>query len=297
MRMAIKGKSQRTITLNCNNLILRGTEAAIIEVNTEEQMAELRALEGVNLIRTINVDEYEKSKEKESVNNSETPYTDIIDVSTPSSDIIDTDNNEDSEVVEEIEDSTKRKRGRPKGSKNKKTVEESSKKETNQEMAEISEFNDDEFDDLEEPEDDSPTIATLEIPDTGPSVATIHTGQTVIQRTMVNQPIVSEQEDSEDVQASLEAMAILEQEEADAKASEEQGLDEKDMDVNEQMGRSATIATLQGSKTVTMKNSVIPEADAIKKSDPFIDMDDTKPRSDDAFLDDDDKDGPEFIEI
>jgi hypothetical protein len=78
-------------------------------------------------------------------------------------------------------------------------------------------------------------------------------------------------EESETTRASIEAMEKLEE---DEKAEREVvNTDEKELPINEQMGREATIFTGESSKKVEMKNKMVPESEAAKKADPFIDRD------------------------
>ena len=110
---------------------------------------------------------------------------------------------------------------------------------------------------------------------------------------------MSAKEDESKIQPSLDAMEKLEDEEGAEVAPDL----ERDLDASEKMGGKATIATGSGTtKQVNLTNSILPDAEAMKKRDPFIDNDLSKVNDkDDTFVDKndiaDDKDEDLFIEV
>ena len=91
---------------------------------------------------------------------------------------------------------------------------------------------------------------------------------------------IGEYSESERTKKSLEAMEKL-QEEEEHKDTEDfdpqdMAIDDSELDPSEQMGREAIVGTGAGEQKVKMTNSSVPEADAIKQIDPFIDREDKK---------------------
>ena len=106
--------------------------------------------------------------------------------------------------------------------------------------------------------------------------------------------------DSEKTAASIEAMAKLEEEEAEGIDLGDTVIDESTLDPSEQMGRKAIITTGDGeTKAVSARNSILPEADQIRERGvEFIDRDDPVVKKE-AFIEDEggDDDESDFLEI
>jgi hypothetical protein len=104
--------------------------------------------------------------------------------------------------------------------------------------------------------------------------------------------------ESEATKASIDAMEELEKEERESKDSEP--IDESTLDLSERMGLKAVVSCGEGSaQSVSMKNSVIPEAEQIKdRGVNFID--DAQPENEESVLidenDADNDDGLDFLE-
>jgi len=105
------------------------------------------------------------------------------------------------------------------------------------------------------------------------------------------------EENSETVRASLGAMDELLKEENKS----EDVIDEKTLEVQDRAGGTAYISTGESVKGIGIVNSVLPESDAIKNRDPFIDRDNELNKDNkDAFLNDEasNKDDDDlFLEI
>lgn len=111
------------------------------------------------------------------------------------------------------------------------------------------------------------------------STVVIGTGGDTVKGKMTHNA-VGEHPESERTKKSLEAMEKLQEEEelrdAEDFDPQDMAIDENELDPSEQMGRKAVVGTGAGEQKVKMTNSSIPEADAIKQMDPFIDREDKK---------------------
>lgn len=100
--------------------------------------------------------------------------------------------------------------------------------------------------------------------------------------------------DSDKTKASIEALKKMERE--DQLDQEDTIIDESKLDISERMGQEAIVSTGTSNRKVAMQNSFIPEAKQIRDKGPqFID----EPAIDvtDAFIDGNEQDDPDFIEI
>jgi len=106
--------------------------------------------------------------------------------------------------------------------------------------------------------------------------------------------------DSESTKASIEAMEELNREEK--KSMDSEPIDESKLDLSDRMGLRAVVSCGEGNaQSVSMKNSVVPEAEQIKnRGINFIDS--TEPENEDSLLidendaDNDDDNGLDFLE-
>lgn len=87
---------------------------------------------------------------------------------------------------------------------------------------------------------------------------------------------IEDMPDSEKTRESIDAMKKLEKEEKEDISLPDTYADESKLDASEQMGRNAVVATESGVKQKGMVRSILPEAEAVKKVDPFIDRQDKK---------------------
>ena len=138
--------------------------------------------------------------------------------------------------------------------------------------------------------------------DLGSSKATVSLGDKCVSADM--KKMTSDPESVvEKVSDSIDAMEKLENEEA----SKDLPIDDKKLDENQKMNRSATVSTTEGETVESLKNSIIPEMEEIKDRDPFIDKEEKdnedKKAPKNAFIDqlsvDEDEDnlGEQFIEL
>jgi len=111
------------------------------------------------------------------------------------------------------------------------------------------------------------------------STVVIGTGGDTVKGKMTHNA-VGEQPESDRTKKSLEAMEKLQEEEENENAEgfdpQDMTIDESKLDPSEQIGREAIIGTGSGEQKVKMTNSSVPEADAIRQMDPFIDREDKK---------------------
>jgi len=108
---------------------------------------------------------------------------------------------------------------------------------------------------------------------------------------------IGDMDESESTKASIEAMEELEREERESREAEI--IDESKLDLSERMGLKAVVSCGEGSaQSVSMKNSVIPEAEQIKdRGINFIDKSEAK--DEESVLiegDDEGDDGLDFLE-
>jgi hypothetical protein len=156
---------------------------------------------------------------------------------------------------ESTEDEPKKGRGRPKGSKNKNKNKKKDIPRTP--VPELTQVVEDVVDAAEEAQDNSRAVVMT-------------AGGEAVSSDMQNN-MQGEMPESEKTKASLETMERLEAEENNAESfTEESKIDESEQDINNQMGNKATIGGAEGTTSVEMKSSILPEETNVK-SDPFID--------------------------
>jgi len=309
MRVTIRGITPSTITFNSLGIIVRGDSnnpelypesvARHINVVNEEQLTEVNSLVNAGLI-SIEVEAEDAPKPNPVV-----PER-IADVTTEEVQEVTVDGDDgvedvqQSETVEEPEEPEEeiltveaeekpkpKRRGRPKGSKDKKprkttkkkATKKSTKKKAPKKVAKA-----------KPTESDEPNSSVVVMTPAG-----------AVEGEM-KRTFAGEIEDNERTAASIEAMKKLEEEEAEDIALADTPVDESKLDPSEQMGRKAIIATGEKETTeVEMKNSIVPEADQIKERGvEFIDKDEKKTDNpEEAFIDDDkddDEDDMDFLE-
>lgn len=332
MRVTIKGLTDSTITFNTLGIILRGNSAKPelypnsiarhIDIKTDEQMRELVGLKNAKLVEVIDESEQKvtvSTKDIATPTNPE-PKKDLPpELTRPEPQVTTTTTitTDESVETEEIEDmppkliqpdapqpeepeeeevltiaskkveEPKKKVGRPKkkSAKNKKSTKvKSVKRSKNLDVAE-------EPKETEDAEEDSKIVVmTPNGPITGKAANNM----------------AGDMPESEATRASIEALKQMEEEEAQPESL----IDESKLDASEQMGGTVVIATGDSNMAkVEMKNSILPEADAIKERGiKFIDPNgDDSPVDDssldesikDIFIDSDDypeDEGDDFIE-
>jgi hypothetical protein len=261
MRITIRGLTQKTITFNSLGFVLRGAVVAkSIEIKNDEQLRELNSVKNSGLIAYEREDLIPSEKE---ISTTLVPLEEKS-CKRDAIKIIKSDG--------EIEDAptkptivvAKKQRGRPKGSLNKKV--ETKKTEGLIKNGQPSE------------EDNSQV--------------TIMTPGGVVKGRLANAN-AAQMKDSDATRASLDAMEKIEEEERQA-GDETTKLDENDFDISDRMGLSATISTGMGTtQKISMKKSLLPEAEAINNAKKFIDDKDSNlnekdDNSKNAFIDEKD---------
>lgn len=278
MRITIKGLTASTITFNSIGIILRGDSskpeqykesiARSVPINSMEAVQEIQEIKQAKLI------------DIELVDAEDSPYVyhlfpNLIPVK--------------EEETPEATVRVKRGRGRPKGSTNKsKTVTGEAKvnmvkrstKTTESVTAEVSE-----------------PVADVVTPDEDTAVVITEEGVCKTQ-VIKEEDKVADLDESDRTSASIEALQKMEEEERLANEAENIEVDESNLDESEQKGGKAVIGTGGTEmKKVEMKNSIIPEAEEIKKKDPFIKDDTPVDDKADVFINEDNDDGEDkFIE-
>jgi len=272
MKIAIKGLTGRTLAFNTVGLILRGSESSIIDADTIEKQNEIKELENLNFIRTVNIDELEKEKAEETAT-----IEDAIEQAVQAEEV--------AEETTDLEDA-------PSETEDINEILYGKKEETPEETPKAPRPS------------KNKTISDLEIPEET-TTATVSLGNTTVSVPMTK---VSDVKGVSDKTAeSIEALEKLEKEE-----KEETKIDESKFEENSKMGGPATVVTAEGEDTVAMKNSIVPSAEEVKEKDPFIDKEENAEKevlsadAEEAFIDtvnkpliEDDNDdvGEQFIEI
>jgi hypothetical protein len=265
MKVTIKGLTASTIVLNNIGIIIRGDSS--------------KSHTG-SCAYHIDIDNEHKLSELNSlVNSGLVTYIVEEDDSKLTGDIISTfkdkivpveeifkDNKENEDIVEDKkEEKILKPKGRPKGSVNKSTKDKIKK---------ISRVEQEEFSNSED---------VIFMTEKGPSKGKMNKNE-------------SQELDYDRTKASLDAMEQLEKEENE---STEFKIDEDSLDESEKMGSKAVISCGgKDSKSVTMSNSIVPEADAIKnKGIKFIDSDSNDEILDDSiFIEQNNDDDLDFLE-
>ena len=265
MRVTIRGLTQSTISFNTLGIILRGAvEARSIELKNDAQIREVNAICNAGLITVV------KDEPAVAIN----PV--IIQKPSAPAPVVQAPNI----VTEHIEDKPKKsKGGRPKGSKNKVKGVEPVKKATKTIKKLAPSFS--------KPSAD---------PDDIESKVVVMTSGGPMDGHMIKSA-TGDMPDCDATQASLQAMKDIEAEEKADREAEEVIEDQSKLDASEQTGGQAVIATGDRSATkISMKNSILPAAEAIRKAEKFIPLDQTEDKSEDAFIDKDDGDD-DFLEV
>ena len=286
MKLTIKGITASTIMFNSLNLIIRGDSrypdlykesvARHIEVVNEDQLSEVNSLVNAGLILVENEDEIKKvsdlytERDKISVISSPTPnpMTQNVPENNSNSEMTQNSvnnsniNNDDGEIEdapskssenlsesEEVEKKSTNGRGRPKGAKNRKTIEKEQESGvvTPKKIVKRTSSSDTpkETDDIES----SVVVMT-------PSGAK---GGNMVKNAS------GDIGESEMTKASLEAMEKIEAEEkADRESDNSSEISNLDLDMSEQTGLSAVVSSDGNAKKVKMESSILPEASQIK---------------------------------
>jgi hypothetical protein len=261
MRLTIKGITPSTLTLNTLGIIIRGDSkvqapgsvARNIDIKNEAQLTEINSLVRAGFIR---------------IENEDAP------VVTPKPIVAERVVKVEEEVEEEVEEQVCRGKGRPKGSKGKKTLKAEA---LNIEKGQIKRV-------AKSSEEESSTVFV--VTDGG-----VRTGK-------MSKNIAGEIGESETTRASIDALKQMEAEEAERSLREAIEIDESYLDLSEQMGGRSIIATGEGgTKSVKLSSSIIPEADLIKNRAIKMVGDEVPDLSKDIFLDDNnEKNDLDFLE-
>ena len=269
MKAKIIGLTESTITFNeiemsgGNKLIMHGKEEAFVILDTATKSNEIAVLEGCKLIKCVEINtDSENTQDEDATPKIDTPVDEAVDEEIE-------DSPSATKETEETEETKKRGRGRPKGAKNKKAIKRVNTKAKKPEETEKN--------------TDNRAIVVNEI------------GKP-IEASTITEEDKDTAEESEATKASIEAMEKLEEEEKEAKEKEKEPVNEETEDTNNQMGRKATVYTGEKALKVDMKNSMVPESEVAKESDPFIDKEESDDETN-AFLEDIDEDiDKDFIE-
>jgi len=321
MRVTIKGLTDSTITFNTIGIILRGNSAKVnlypnsiakhIDIKNDAQMTELITLKNAKLIEVIDEDIVQQqpittqkiaTPPPKGVKDTKVikPPTPAISASVP---ILDLDPNLDGTTIlktEDIEDmpstqsiqlaeneelltinskkkphrKTGKPRGRPKKGKSIKAAKVTKPSKTSSVKPVKKAQN---FIVSAEPTQDEEPDSKIVVMTPGGAV----TGEAV-------NNMAGDMPESEATKASIEALKKMEEEEA----MPDTPVDESKLDISQKMGGEAVIATGESSfKKVGMKNSLVPDADAIKnRGIKFIDPNGDGSVEEDSDLDESIKD-------
>lgn len=243
-KIHVIGKTDVIINLNKIGVPIRGKSNAVLNVSNQEQENELMGLVRAGLLEII--------EDQQSIPKVTSIQTLSVNEKT---------DKKPTNIEEKFKPSVEKKKGRPKGSKNKSNKQNNTKKS----------FAEEERERVERAEAETQKMGSRVVIGTsdGPK-------EGKMRRSFVN-----EIADSEKTRESIEAMEKLEKEEKEEINLPDTPIDEGKLDASEQMGRKAVVITEDGINKVNLVNSVLPEADSIKKSDPFIDRED-KAKDEDA---------------
>jgi len=244
MKINIKSLTSATLTLNClGNYIIRGREVAPNIEIAEGQLAEVKVLERAGLIRI-----------------------DYLDIKSCIG-------------VEQI----KKSRGRPKGAKNKSTLEDEKRKEIEAKEKAKQETKD-KLKKKANAETDkmtrNKTEAEAVTDEMGSKVVVCVPGGSGVAIGKMTNSVIGEAKESIGADESIQAMEDLEAEEkaelAGENGEEDESRDkwvvkEEDLDLADRMGEQAVISNGRKAIKVDMVNSILPSADIIKERNPFID--------------------------
>jgi hypothetical protein len=281
-KVKIIGLTDSTIAFNeiCvsngTKLNLHGKESAIVILDNIEKVNEIRVLENCDLIKCSELNdkgdkpksEPEVPEEKPEVPEEKTETLEEKTVIPEEKTEIPEEKTETPEEKTETpeEKTAKRRRGRPRGAKNRRKA-----------VRRV----------VKEEENKAPAERTIVVSEDGDPVE------------LGKKP---EEKKEKPIDASIEAMEKLQKEEK-GETVEEKTVENSELDANQQMGRKATIV-VENNKTITkeMSNSAVPESEVSKDADAFIDMNENKSEDKvkDAFIDADgvdDTDDDSFIEV
>jgi hypothetical protein len=240
-QVIVIGKTEAIISLNKIGVPIRGKSTAILNINNHEQEAELMGVLRAGLL--------------EIVPDAPTIVPPMPKISPVVADKVDVISDKVDKVEEDkVENTEKKKGGRPRGSKNKSR------------------------DIVKNP------LATEELRRVSAAEAkTQQMGSRVVIGTpdgakqgKMKRSAIDDMVESDQNRASIEAMEKLEREEKEDINLPDTPVDEGKMDASEQMGRRAIVATEAGIDGVNMVNSILPESKIIKDADPFIDREDKR---------------------
>jgi len=243
MRIKITGKTDSIITLNTLKSILQGKVSGLYDITTPAQENEIKILQRSNLIMVDDLEQTPTEKELPIISqpkNIEKPEETV------------------ETELEKLHGGKRMKSGRPKGSKNKKTVLPQSAQKKAKEAEAITQ------------EMGSETV--------------ISTGGEN-KRVRMKRSFAGEIAESEQTQESLKAMEKITAEENGEEVEDKPTIDEEKLDPSEQVGRNAVISDMGKPTAQKMKNSILPEADKIKDKDPFIDRNNGGDDTADSFID------------
>ena len=283
MRVTITGKTASTITFNTLGIVLRGLTSALhIDVKNDEQMRELIGLKNARLIDIIKEDALfdEQSKEIQSNIKKSIEIVAVTKETKSESNVEDVEESDIEDAPTKIKkNEIVRKSGRPKGSKNI-TASNNVKTTKVKTIKKVDSVN-----------SCSPSCSSDKTEDNGEKeTITIMTANGAIQGKCARS-MTGDLQESEKTMASIEALRLLEEEESQQDNKEE--IDESKLDPSERMGNKATVVNgMNSTASINMKNSSLPEAEAVKNAIKFIDSDTGIDESDDkrdSFIDNNDE--------
>lgn len=347
MKVRITGNTDSVITFNQLGLTLQGKLVGTVEVENAAQIAEIEQLEAAGLISieelktctcgdnegcsycpSTKVEEKDEETKEETKEEAPAPEEEVEYVPSDSIDLTNPDEAEETEnkteespeeKTEETEEETpapKKKRGRPKGSKDKNKRVRRTKMEREKEAIKQAEAQNDEegskvvistgngvtegkmtksaAQDLLDQQDELDAANKAKAEEwnkNNQSDVVENTGKGAVKGKTVNN-MAGDIPDSEKTKASLKAMEQLEEEENGERTGFEEEtegfIDESELDPSEQANRPAIVSDMGKPQQIEMKNSIVEGADDIKKKDPFIDREAQETAEDDMdniFLD------------
>jgi hypothetical protein len=273
MRVTIIGKTASTIAFNTIGIVLRGQTSAIhIDIKNDDQKRELIGLKNAGLINVINEDVIPDVKQVVVLK----PI--VVEEIKKQMDA-----ERQPESIESVEDAPsskqdapiKKQRGRPKGTTKNKPIEAQKKSFTESKIV---------IPTIKRIEKEDSIVSSEEKPNKTDVIVMTTSGPVLISAPRTMSPEIS---DSDLTMASINALKELEDEERN-QPSDISFVDETKLDRSERMGEKATIV-MGANKTlsVSMKNSSLPEAEAIKlvelKAKQTLENEDKK--ANDAFID------------
>lgn len=288
MKVTIKGITASTIAFNTIGIILRGDSrnpeqypnsiARHIDIVNDEQMRELISVKNAGLVQV---------EREDIIPTQPVPNVKIAKIEMPKIEEV------KEEAKEEVEDSpsaknSQKKFGRPKGSKNK-VADQKKQTKISKPVKAVKSVS--RVEEIKEDNKEENTEVIVMTP-SGPVVG------------KATRSVMGDLPESQATQASIDALKELEANEAmDAETT---FIDESKLDPSERMGEKAIIVNgMNSTEKVSMKNSILPEADAVKNAPKFIQLKDADilakedKQAKDSFIDNNDNgDEPnDLIEI